>query len=87
MSAFSRNNVGQSEKNQRKGIRHAGTAPTRIALAITAGEAVLWGGLVYLLSDYWLMLPVALRSTAAVVLAVIGGIRENTLNRCCGQLV
>jgi len=39
-----------------------------LAWAITIGEAILWGTLVWLFSDYWLMLPVRYRWWGIVIL-------------------
>ena len=46
-----------------------------LAWAITIGEATLWGALVWVFADYWLMLPVRYRLGGILVLvnlAVIG---------------
>src|SRR6478609_9515632 len=43
----------------------------RLAWAITSGEAVLLGVAAVALADYWLMLPVWMRTVAAAGLAVI----------------
>lgn len=49
-----------------------------LAWAITIGEAILWGALVWVFADYWLMLPVRYRWWGILVLtglAAIGLIR------------
>jgi len=49
-----------------------------LAWAITIGEAILLLGMAYCLADYWLMLPVWMRTLGAIVLAslaLLGSIR------------
>jgi hypothetical protein len=43
----------------------------RVAWAVTIGEAILLGVAAVALADYWLMLPVWMRSLAAAVIAVL----------------
>ena len=43
--------------------------PAWLVWAITIGEAILLAAMALLLTDYWLMLPVWLRSAGALILA------------------
>jgi hypothetical protein len=64
-------NVSESARKQLNQACRAKDKSVRLAWAITAGEAVLLGAVVVALADYWLMLPVWMRSTGAAVLALI----------------
>ena len=49
--------------------------PSRsLAWAITIGEAILWGALVWVFADYWLMLPVRYRFGGILILVSLAGI-------------
>lgn len=52
----------------------ANASSARLAWAITIGEAILLAGLALGLSEYWLMLPVMLRSAGALILAGLAAI-------------
>ena len=45
-----------------------------LAWAITIGEAILWGALVWVFADYWLMLPVRYRWWGIVILVSLAAI-------------
>lgn len=45
-----------------------------LALAITFGEAILWGALVWVFADYWLMLPVRYRWWGIVILVSLAAV-------------
>ncbi len=47
---------------------------TRLAWAITLGYAILYGGIVFVVSQYWLMLPIWLRTIAALGLIFVAGV-------------
>lgn len=50
-------------------------APSRsLVWAITLGEAILWGALAWLFSEYWLMLPVRYRLEGILILASLAAI-------------
>ncbi|HKS36815.1 MAG TPA: hypothetical protein VJW76_06475 [Verrucomicrobiae bacterium] len=50
------------------------TPSLSLAWAITIGEAILWGALVWVFADYWLMLPVRYRWWGILVLAGLAAI-------------
>ena len=45
-----------------------------LAWAITIGEAILWGTLVWVFAEYWLMLPVRYRRWGIVILVSLAAI-------------
>src|SRR2546425_8240256 len=69
MKESSANESSKFAKERLLDACHTKDKSTRLAWAITIGEAVLLGVLALALIDYWLMLPVYLRSLGAVALA------------------
>jgi hypothetical protein len=68
-----------NDSPQVTGNRATATCATRepslaLAWAITIGEAILWGALVWLFADYWLMLPVRYRWWGIAILASLAAI-------------
>lgn len=50
------------------------TPSLQLAWAITIGEAILWGALVWVFAEYWLMLPVRYRWWGILVLTGLASI-------------
>ena len=45
-----------------------------LAWAITIGDAILWGALVWVFADYWMMLPVRYRLWGIAILASLAAV-------------
>jgi len=56
-----------------------------LAWAITTGEAILWGALVWVFAEYWLMLPVRYRWWGIVILLSLAAIGVFRLWRFYGR--
>jgi hypothetical protein len=55
-------------------FRQTKTPSLRLAWAITFGEGILFGGLVWFFADYWMMLPVPYRVVGLVGLTGLGAL-------------
>src|ERR1041385_3035428 len=83
MSESFQDDASTSARKQLTNACRTKDTSVRLAWAITVGEAILIGIAAVALMDYWLMLPVWMRTTAAGVIALLAGAGLYRLIRFC----
>lgn len=68
------NDSPQATGNHATAPRETKMPSLSLAWAITIGEAILWGALVWIFADYWLMLPVRYRWWGILILASLAAV-------------
>ncbi len=74
MNSSPENDPGQSAKKRLTEVCRTKDTSLRLVWAITIGEAILLAAFVLALMDYWLMLPIWMRTTGAIGLSLLAAI-------------